>query len=72
MKKQNYFYRFIYKLFNPNGKIYLKLDLDTSAFKGFQIYKDAKIKDLNLLNLVMKPKENFVCLKRKLGFKFLK
>lgn len=72
LKKQNYFYRFIYKLFNPKGKIYLKIDLDTSAFKGFQIYKDAEIKDLNLLNLVMKPKENFVCLKRKLGFKFLK
>lgn len=72
LKKQNYFYRLIYKMLNSKGKIYLKLDLDTRDIESFQTYRNEEIKSLNLFKNSMTFKEYILCMKRKIGFKFMK
>lgn len=71
LKKQNYLYRFIYKLFNPNGKVYLKLDLNAIGVNGFECYRQAELEEIKILEF-KNFKKSFLLLKRKLGFKFLK
>ncbi|WP_066315244.1 glycosyltransferase family 4 protein [Bacillus sp. FJAT-29814] len=69
LKKENYYYRFLYKIFNPKGKVYLKLDKDETGVKGLEKYKKEEQKSLNVFNY----KDGFVAylktIKRKISLK---
>lgn len=71
LKKQNFIYRTIYKIINPKGKVYIKLDSSANDVKGFEEYRNAEIKKVKISNL-NDLKQSFRLIKRKLGFKYLK
>lgn len=71
LKKQNYFYRFIYKLLNPNGKIYIKLDINAIGIRGFKKYLEFELLSFNLLK-ISNLKQLILIMKKKIGFKYLK
>jgi glycosyltransferase involved in cell wall biosynthesis len=72
LKKENYYYRFLYKLFNPSGKIYLKLDINLKTIESLEILNKEEQTSLNIFNY----KKGFVAylktLKRKIDFKRMK
>ena len=71
LKKQNYLYRFLYKLFNPDGKVYLKLDLNAIGINEFKKYREAELEKIGIFE-TKNIKETLLIVKRKLGFKFFK
>lgn len=72
LKKENYYYRYFYKLFNPNGKIYLKLDINLKTIESLETLNKEEQTSLN----IFKYKNGFVAylktLKRKIDFKRMK
>lgn len=72
LKEENFYYRLLYKLFNPNGKVYLKLDIDKFGIEMFETLKKEEQTSLNFF----KYKDGFVSylktIKRKIRFKRIK
>jgi GalNAc-alpha-(1->4)-GalNAc-alpha-(1->3)-diNAcBac-PP-undecaprenol alpha-1,4-N-acetyl-D-galactosaminyltransferase len=72
LKKENYYYRFLYKLFNPNGKIYLKLDINLKTIESLEILNDEEQKSLNIFKYKNGIVSYLRTLKRKVDFKRMK
>lgn len=49
LKKENYFYRFLYKLLNPKGKVYLKLDINLKGIEMFEVLSREEKRSKNFL-----------------------
>lgn len=48
IKNANFYYRFLYKLFNPKGKIYLKLDMDLRGIDFLENLYKAEMQSKNI------------------------
>jgi glycosyltransferase involved in cell wall biosynthesis len=71
LKRQNFFYRFIYKLFNPNGKVYLKLDIGKNALNDFRNYRQIEMIKIKFFDFY-RFKFFFHIIRSKIAFIFLK
>ncbi len=69
MKNINYFYRFIYKILNPKGKVYLKLDMDFRSINWIYNNYEYYNKNKNILFLKNGFIEYLKILRRSYRFK---
>jgi GalNAc-alpha-(1->4)-GalNAc-alpha-(1->3)-diNAcBac-PP-undecaprenol alpha-1,4-N-acetyl-D-galactosaminyltransferase len=72
LKKENYYYRVLYKLLNPTGKVYLKLDINLNGIEMFEILNKEEQTTLNIFKYKKGIDAYLRTIKRTIDFKRMK
>ncbi|AGK55738.1 glycosyltransferase family 4 protein [Bacillus sp. 1NLA3E] len=72
LKKENYFYRLLYKFLNPKGKVYLKLDINLKGIEMFEILNKEEQTSLNIFKYKKGIEAYLRTIKRTIDFKRMK